>query len=150
MIELAKPSREEWIAEAEETSNRLKQEWLDLMALDLELEDEDGYPTNHALDIIEKWHWSEPTAWFKFVENLWAYHDFGWTETEGGVDGWTNQTLPETTRRFHISTAGWSGNESLIRAMEKNWVLWGMHWVQSRRGGHYIFEIKDEKERTEI
>ena len=42
---------------------------------------------------------------------------------------------------FRISTGGWSGNESIIRAMERNGMMWHLNWVQSRRGGHYIFEI---------
>jgi hypothetical protein len=48
-------------------------------------------------------------------------------------------------QRFDISTAGWSGNESLIRAMEKNSFMWATTWVQSRRGGHYIFEIDNDE-----
>lgn len=42
--------------------------------------------------------------------------------------------------RYTFSTGGWSGNEDLIRAMEQNWMIWSLTWVQSRRGGHYIFE----------
>jgi hypothetical protein len=79
---------------------------------------------------------------------LWAYHNWGWNTTEGGFDDWVDEKLPDTTIRFHISTAGWSGNESIIRAMEKNHMLWGFHWVQSRRGGHYIFELKKEPDES--
>ena len=45
--------------------------------------------------------------------------------------------------RYYISTAGWSGNETIIRAMQKNIMMWQLNWVQSRRGGHYIFELKE-------
>jgi len=46
-----------------------------------------------------------------------------------------------TRRRLYLSTGGWSGNESIIEAMRGNWFFWSMCWVQSRRGGHYIFEL---------
>jgi hypothetical protein len=46
--------------------------------------------------------------------------------------------------RYYISTAGWSGNESIIYAMQENNLMWSLNWVQSRRGGHYIFELELE------
>jgi len=33
----------------------------------------------------------------------------------------------------------------IIRAMEENNSIWSLVWVQSRRGGHYIFEVSDEQ-----
>ena len=96
--------------------------------------DEDGYPTEDALDKIEKWQYNDPKGWFKFIENIWHLRSWGWSEgyNENGM------------YQYNISTAGWSGNEDIIRAMQKNKILWSVAWVQSRRGGHYIFEVKDE------
>ena len=104
--------------------------------------DEDGYPTNAALDVIRLWHWNDTKGWFKFIEGLWYMKDWGWVECEGGLDEHTNQRLNDKTTRFHISTAGWSGNEDIIRAMQSNSMMWQLNWIQSRRGGHYIFELK--------
>ena len=104
--------------------------------------DDDGYPTENALEIIEKWHWDDIPGWFKFIEGIWYMRSWGWNECEGGIDQWTNKQLCPKTIRYHISTAGWSGNESIIRAMQNNKMMWWLNWVQSRRGGHYIFELR--------
>jgi hypothetical protein len=95
--------------------------------------DEDGYPTPRALYEIENWHWGDPLGWFRFIERLWYLKSLGWGGTETGG----------TSVKFSMSTAGWSGNESLIRAMRKNHMLWSSCWTSSRAGGHYEFEIKD-------
>jgi hypothetical protein len=106
--------------------------------------DDDGYPTDDALEIIKLWHWDDARGWFKFIESLWAYHDWGWKENDEPHE-WKdfNEYKDKTVHRYYISTAGWSGNESIIRAMQKNDFMWHLNWVQSRRGGHYIFELRE-------
>lgn len=104
--------------------------------------DEDGYPTKAACDVIRLWHWSDPKGWFRFINSVWHLKSFGWDEGEEPHD-WKPDTV---TYRYHLSTAGWSGNEAVIRAMEENVDLWEYNWVQSRRGGHYIFELRDYAE----
>lgn len=106
---------------------------------DFDFLDEDGYPTENALELIEKWHFFDAKGWFDFIEKLWHFGDWGWSEKDE-PHAWKENTL---VHRFHISTGGWSGNESIIRAMEKNGMMWHLNWVQSRRGGHYIFELKE-------
>lgn len=106
--------------------------------------DEDGYPTESALEAIEKWHWDDIPGWFKFIENLWMYREWGWKEKIEPHDfqeykGYEGKMV----HRYYISTAGWSGNESVIRAMQNNTMMWQLNWVQSRRGGHYIFELRE-------
>ena len=102
--------------------------------------DKDGYPTEEAIEQIEKWSYNDPKGWFKFIENVWHLRSWGWTE------GYfkENESDPADKYRYYVSTAGWSGNEDIIRAMQENNILWSDTWVQSRRGGHYIFEVKDE------
>lgn len=110
-----------------------------------ELLDEDGYPTEAALDAIRLWHFTDAKGWFKFIEGLWAYRNWGWTEYDEPHE-WQDvkQYKDAIVHRYEISTAGWSGNESIIRAMKDNQhMLWHLNWVQSRRGGHYIFELKE-------
>jgi len=109
-----------------------------------EMLDEDGYPTDAAIDVVQLWHWSDARGWFKFIESIWYFHDWGWKENEEPHE-WhrLDQYKDKIVHRYYISTAGWSGNETIIRAMQKNEMMWHLNWVQSRRGGHYIFELKE-------
>lgn len=98
------------------------------------MQDEDSYPTEEALNIIQRWGYYNKEELFEFIKGLWHFREWGWHET---VDD--EKTI------YEISTGGWSGNESLICALEHNhWLNWHTTWVQSRRGGHYIFEVKDD------
>ncbi len=99
--------------------------------------DEDGYPTDDALTIVENWDDQDPRGWFAFIEKIWAMKYFGWnTQRE------PHELIKDVeVDRWYLSTAGWSGNESIIRAMQQNEMMWYFHWVESRRGGHYIFEV---------
>ena len=109
--------------------------------LEEELLDDDGYPTEAALEIIKIWHWNDIKGWFDFINSLWHFKNWGWRE--GLTTDDLNKDMEVYT--YEISTGGWSGNESLIYAMQENSMLWHITWVQSRRGGHYIFEGKELK-----
>ena len=113
--------------------------------MDYDLLDEDGYPTDEALQIVEEWHWSDPKGWFEFINGIWHLKSWGWCEGMLADD----YNEGELSYQYHISTAGWSGNENLIRSMQKNHMLWDLNWVQSRRGGHYIFELRDHGNQEE-
>jgi hypothetical protein len=102
----------------------------------LELIDEDGYPSIHAHEIIQKWPLDNPFGWFTFINTVWWASGWGWSEEEVAHEYMENKRV----KRYNISTGGWSGNESLIRTMQTN-IMWHTTWVQSRRGGHYIFEV---------
>jgi hypothetical protein len=106
--------------------------------------DADGYPTDDALSLVEIWHHSDIKGLFDFIYHLWNLKSFGWYSENGGIDSWTKMEIPETTTRYHLSTAGWSGNEAIIRCLEENMDVWEEIWVQSRVGGHYIFEVKNK------
>ena len=90
-----------------------------------EIFDDDGYPTEEFLEAVKKWDLHDPIGWFAFIKSGWWMPDWGWHET---------------TRRYRISTGGWSGNEEILAAMEGNFVLWSMAFVRYERGGHYEFE----------
>lgn len=100
--------------------------------------DEDGYPSVQALELVEKWHFYEPRPWMEFIGSMWHLRGWGW-EVRDEID----ERFNEPVHRYYISTAGWSGNEAIIHSMQKNHMLWSFTWVESRRGGHYVFEINE-------
>ena len=85
------------------------------------------YPTEEELKKIEEWPHDDFKGLMDFIYDLWEYADSGY---------WVQKR-----KKYYISTAGWSGNEDIISALEKNWTFWMMCWQQSKRGGHYIFHV---------
>lgn len=92
--------------------------------------DSDGYPDDDEISTIQNWSHSDFSGLMEYIRKLWFYADFGYWRQCG--------------ERYLISTAGWSGNETLIDAMRSNTIFWGLCWVSSRRGGHYEFIVKGE------
>jgi len=90
--------------------------------------DKNGYPDEEELKQIETWNGNDLVGLMDYVHDLWHWPDWGWNQ-----DG----------NRYAISTGGWSGNEDIIAALERNFIFWAMCWQVSRRGGHYEFEIPE-------
>lgn len=95
---------------------------------------DNGYPTEEELERIKNWDYTE--GWLHlmaYIKSCWWRADWGWSMTS--VEGHPT--------RYDISTGGWSGNESIISAMQENFLFWALCWEQSRKGGHYIFNVKE-------
>lgn len=100
--------------------------------------DRDGYPTDETLDRIENWEvktFSDALDAMDFVGRAWYY-----------PDRWERRTTghPITARReveYAFSTGGWSGNESLVGAIEKNTMLQMLGAWSWQRGGHYVYRF---------
>jgi hypothetical protein len=102
--------------------------------------DPDGYPDGEELEKITNWPYTDLKGLMEYVKERWNYADWGWNET-----GDTDYGRPIIV--YEISTGGWSGNESLIQALGENLMFWNTCWYSSRRGGHYIFHMPDNKEK---
>jgi hypothetical protein len=95
-----------------------------------ELLDDNGYPTEYALEKITNWNlWDlESLGSFaklmEFIKTLWYYPDY--------VNNDENNV-------YTLVTIGWSGNEDIIRAMEKNSALQCLYWYSSERGGKHVY-----------
>ena len=92
---------------------------------------QDLYPTDEELETIEKWDIVE-----KGVRELISYIKAIWWSPNWGFRFRGGYLSP--------STGGWSGNESIMRALKNNLLFWTMYWRTSRRGGHYTFRIKKD------
>lgn len=96
--------------------------------------DEDGYPTEEALKIIETWDWKtqDIVKLFDFIHSIW--YSERWKESEA---------VSHHGKKYHqyqFSTDGWSGNESIIDAFRKNDFVYNLCLLHYRRGGHYEFD----------
>jgi len=86
--------------------------------------DQDGYPTEEELQHIEKFPADgKMRELAEYVVNLWHWDD--WAKLEGD--------------KLELHTGGWSGNEMVVMALEKQTLFWAFYWQKSERGGHYHF-----------
>lgn len=88
--------------------------------------DQDGYPTEEALKFIEEYDIDKdgPEGLISFIREVWYLPDWGFIRDGDSLE---------------LHTAGWSGNESIIKALQESW-FWVVCWESSRRGGHYYFD----------
>lgn len=96
--------------------------------------DADGYPTEETLKEIETFDLLKPTVlkrlpeFMQLVLSHWHWEDFMYSyNQENGC--------------MEMHTGGWSGNESIIDAMQRNRTFWSIFWYKSIRGGHYWFKL---------
>jgi hypothetical protein len=86
------------------------------------------YPSRKELKTIKEFDLIKKSVneLYDYIEPLWKYPD----------------RFVRTKHTLYLSTGGWSGNESIIEALQKNFLFWSMYWFRSRRGGHYWFNDK--------
>lgn len=89
------------------------------------ISDKTGLPTDEFLEALRTWPIGTYSAMLADVSRAWQH----------SVDVQQRGTL------YKFDTCGWSGNEDIIEAMRDNAEFWRTCWVQSRRGGKYVFEV---------
>jgi hypothetical protein len=94
--------------------------------------DKDGYPAEETLEAIRKWPFADRDGFWKFVEGAWS--DYGHVKSIGEDPG--------NLDHLELVTGGWSGNESIIAAIERNQMIYSMCWQKSERGGYYVYSKK--------
>ena len=109
----------------------------------------DGYPTKECIRFIRLYAWRSktpmPMTWssiealLDMIEENCRWPDFS-IDYGLGLDVCDRDFVV----KFYYSTGGWSGHEEIIEELKKTW-FWMFCWEQSRRGGHYIFEINPKQ-----
>jgi len=108
--------------------------------------DADGYPTEETLERIRSWP-VESNADFEAVMDFagaaWSYPD-RWEKTGlwNDPDDWG--IIPPRLR-YVFSTGGWSGNESIVAAIEANQIVQMVGAWSWQRGGHYEYRFPTDK-----
>ena len=69
------------------------------------------------------------------VRELWWKPDWGFRVYR------TKDDIYGSCIGLELHTGGWSGNESIISALEQNYLFWALSWSRSSVGGHYWFRI---------
>ena len=91
------------------------------------------YPTNAELRTICNWTGTFKGLW-EYVVELWHWPDWG-VKVEVG----------ETFDKLELHTGGWSGNESIMYALERSKSMFYQYFATEwHRGGHYFFEVQHD------
>ena len=93
--------------------------------------DKDNYPDEKSLKEIEQWDILKQgvQGLLDLVEENTHYGD------------WSFCIKGKHVLRLEYHTGGWSGNEDVIEALQKNWLFWSVFWKKLEVGGHYYFRI---------
>jgi hypothetical protein len=106
--------------------------------------DREGYPTIETYDKIADWPintFQDAIDAMEFVGRAWYYPEY-WEVSEN----WTDPDYSKKVRRYVFSTGGWSGNETLISAIESNIMLQALGAYSWRKGGHYEYRFTEPNE----
>lgn len=99
----------------------------------------EGYPELEELEKISLWL-TDFEALMEYVHDRWWGES--WAQFNYDRDAVGEAEVEGVGIVYTIATGGWSGNEDLVEALEKNFMFWTSCWTESKRGGLYIFEVK--------
>ena len=95
-----------------------------------------GYPDESILRKIKRWDGKDVTKMVNLIEE-------SWNITYGAYQiKWINSKRYKLT----LITGGWSGNESVMAAINKNKWFDMFYWQMSKRGGLHEYEIYEVKD----
>lgn len=98
---------------------------------------EKDYPTEEELQRIREWDYKDGYMGLaEFVCNIWH-----WGEDWAFLRDWAKDEFDVEYRELRLATGGWSGNESIINALNNNQMFGMLCWFSSHRGGLHIYHI---------
>lgn len=108
--------------------------------------DADGYPTEATLRAVRRWPVKTPddcTALLAYVGRAWHWPDMFQAAPRLSRPFRGSRTLE---RRYRLVTGGWSGNESLVAALDGNRMFTMLCWRESHRGGLHVYAVPERIE----
>lgn len=121
--DIRRASNGEKIGDIQERLETIGKEWREKHKIMKE------YPSEEQLKRIEFWDVAaDLKGLLDFIKSLWQWDDY--------------IKIADDYSEWQLRTGGWSGNEDIIAALEKNWMFWALYWSRSSRGGHYYFDTK--------
>lgn len=100
----------------------------------------DDYPTEATLQTIRNWKLEDADALLDYVAAAWHWPDFGVSHELRPEEALVVHAEPGE-RFLRLATGGWSGNESLIDALDESWGSFGA-WRLSACGGLHIYQYR--------
>jgi hypothetical protein len=107
--------------------------------------DRDGYPTDETLKTIEEWPYTDDFRFLmEYVRAAWS--DYGWFEQRAPEVAAAMKDEDEANdgHWWCYATGGWSGNEDIIAALERNAVFHFWAWYCSVRGGYGEYHVRTD------
>lgn len=108
--------------------------------------DKEGYPTELTLDTIKNWKIESQEDLLQLIDyarDAYNHHYGNWyvIEDYDKLSHWYFEPFDALI----VSTGGWSGNESVIRALMENPIIRMRCLIATFAGGMYIFDINPFK-----
>ena len=94
--------------------------------------DRDGYPDDADLEFIDNYSLLDQGTLplINHILKIWHWPEYATFDADGVLT---------------LVTGGWSGNESIVSALEPT-EFWLFYWQSSERGGRFVFKIPVRKE----
>lgn len=102
----------------------------------------DRYPDEEELERIRTWPHDDFHGLMEFVGNVVE----GYGHVKINYD--RTKDCGHKENNYELVTGGWSGNETVVSALQDNHLFWAMCWRATIRGGLFIFHV-EPKEGTE-
>jgi hypothetical protein len=100
----------------------------------------DGYPTDETLDAIREWDYHDFPALMEFVAGAWKWD--GLENKPSIIEPLFDSWYEDDGYWWCGATGGWSGNESLLAALDGNTIFAALCWRASIRGGYAEYHVR--------
>jgi hypothetical protein len=101
------------------------------------------YPTDAALQRLEVWPYRDAAGALDFVKAIWHWPDFASHDISAHEAAILHANPGE--KYLRLATGGWSGNESIVHALDRNVMIHAIAWRLRAFGGLHIYQYPNPK-----